>query len=438
LKITHLQTAKNLRKGPFRGCASSQLVPLILLLLLFLEGTGLAARNVILMIGDGMGFNQVTAARLYRGGQNSRLNLDRLPYTAIVNTSALDSLVTDSAAAATALACGEKTKNGWLATVPDGASGKYQRVVTLLERAQQRGRKTGLVTTTTMTHATPAAFAAHVPDRGKWDAIAKQYLTETQPDLLLGGGLQYFLPPGEKGSYRTKDHLVRQGVDPTEAEKDRGLLEVAKENGYRICLAREDLVPPASQKDDKVLGLFAPGHLPYELDRPANSPVPELSEMTRLALERLSQCPGGFFLMVEGGRIDHAGHQSWNDFDEDGQGGPDDPEDRQHALRKNIAETLAFDRAIAEVLSWMEDRQDTLLLVTADHETGGLVVHAPGGENPSGSILPLASWTTNGHTPSNVPAYAAGAGAEQLHGYLDNTDIFRLLAASLTVQEATP
>jgi len=406
----------------------------VLLLILLLNGTSHAAKNVILVIGDGMGFNQVAAARIYNGGQNGRLHLDRLPYTAIVNTSSLDSLITDSAACGTAFACGRKTRNGWLAMTPGETVGDPVRLTTVLEQAKQQGRATGLVTTTTMTHATPAVFAAHVEDRGKWDTVAKQYLTETQPDLLLGGGLQYFLPPREPGSQRSPSALTRQGVDPAEAENDRGLLEIAEKNGYRICLTRKDLASLFHPGQEKVLGLFDLGHLPCEFERSGDTPVPELREMTRFALEFLGQSPNGFFLMIEGGRIDHIGHSAWDDFDGDGQRGPDDPEDRQEVLRRNVIETLALDEAVAEILCWMEKRKDTLLLVTADHETGGLELIGPTGELVSASDLPLAHWATNGHTASNVPAYATGAGASALHGYLDNTDVFHFLARALEPQ----
>lgn len=404
------------------------------MLILLLDGTSFAAKNVILVIGDGMGFNQVAAARIHSGGQNGRLHLDRLPYTAIVNTSSLDSLITDSAACGTAFACGRKTRNGWLAMTPGQSGGDPVRLTTVLEQAKQQGRATGLVTTTTMTHATPASFAAHVEDRGKWDTIAKQYLTATQPDLLLGGGLQYFLPPGEPGSQRSPSTLARQGVDPAEAENDRGLLEMAEKNGYRICLTHKDLASSFHLGQVKVLGLFGLGHLPCEFERPVGTPVPELREMTRFALEFLGQSPRGFFLMVECGRIDHIGHGAWDDFDDDGQRGPDDPEDRQEALRRNVLETLSLDRTVAEILDWMEERDDTLLLVTADHETGGLQLIGPAGEVVSASSLPLVHWATNGHTASNVPAYATGEGASALHGYLDNTDVFHFLARALESQ----
>lgn len=390
-----------------------------------------AARNVILMIGDGMGFNQVAAARFYVGGHDGRLHMDTMPYTAIVNTTSRDSFITDSAAGGTALSCGVRTNNGMVAMVPDPDSGEPVPVETILQIAKKLGRATGLVTTTEMTHATPAVFGAHAEDRGLWDVIARQYLTETQPEILLGGGLHHFLPPSDPLSIRSPENLVKQGLSQEEAENDQGLLDLARQNGYQILMSGHDLEKSFDLQQNKVLGLFAKGHLPYELERTEESEVPKLREMVRFALNHLDQHPEGFFLMVEGGRIDHAGHASWNDFNGDGLRGPDDPADMLQALKLNMAETLEFDQSIAVVLEWLKGRDDTLVIVTADHETGGLELIGPYGSELEAGQYPEIHWASTNHTANNVPAYAIGVGAERVRGYIQNTEIFDIMKASL-------
>ncbi len=266
-------------------------------------------RNVILMIGDGMGVNQVTLARLIHG----RLAMDDFPHTGLVLTQSADSLVTDSAAGATALATGHKTNNF---TVGQDPAGKPFESLAAL--AKRRGQSTGLVTTARLTDATPAPFAAHVANRKMEPEIANQ-LAASGVDVLMGGGAKFF------------------PADVT-----------AKFAGYDIV---RDSAALAAARGPKILGLFAPGHLPYVVDRTTE---PSLTDMTRKALATLSRNPRGFFMMVEGERIDTAGHSS--------------------DAASVVNELLEFDATVAVAREFARTHPDTLVVVTADHATGGLAI----------------------------------------------------------------
>jgi alkaline phosphatase len=346
-------------------------------------------RNVILLIGDGMGFEQVKAASLYAAGKEGALAFEPY-YRGEVTTHSLDSYrtrdhATDSAAAATAMATGHKTVNGHLCCTPDG-----RELPTALECLARRGKWTGLVTTVPMTHATPAGFAAHSNSRGDYERIAADYFERSRPNVLFGA---YW-----------KDG---KGVTPQKAARA----------GYAVVKTRAELAEfvkkaqAAKRGDIRVSGQFAAGQLPYAFDDAARQGepsvtydiAPHLSEMTSAALQVLSGGPDGFFLMVEGGTIDWACHANH--------------------LGRTIGETVEFAKAFRVVLDWAKGRQDALIIVTADHECGGLKVRkaAPQGQ------LPEVVWTTGGHTGANVPLYALGPGAERLKGVVDNTDLFRVM-----------
>lgn len=277
-------------------------------------------KSLILLIGDGFGPAYATLARAVAGRE---LALDP-NLVGSAGTEALDSRVTDSAAAATALACGLITDNGVIAM----DSVKVPRV-TILEAAEARGMSTGLVTTSRITHATPACFAAHEASRSSESEIAEQILT-CGIEVLLGGGSRYFVPT------------------PTGSRKDgRDLVAEAASSGFQVVTSRKELEGAGT---GPILGLFGPSHLDYVLDR--DDADPSLPGMTTAALSRLSRDPDGFFLMVEAGRIDHAGHDN-------------DPSSA-------AAEALEFDAVFALVLDWARQDGRTLVVATADHETGGL------------------------------------------------------------------
>ena len=313
-----------------RGLAYRALFAL-LLLSLAVPAAAQRARNVILFIGDGMGPAQVEMARQYsREVRNQPLRMLEMAGAGrmgVCFTRSSDALVTDSAAAGTALATGSKTKNGMIAQDPEG-----KRLPTILELAKERGLKTGLVATSTISHATPASFAAHVPSRGTEAEIAARMLA-LGPDVLLGGGVDFCRPRAAGGK----------------REDDVDLVERARQAGYAVALTREDL---STCKAGRVLGLFSPAHMAPALGRERSAPTqPGLVEMTRKALDLLAG-EKGFFLMVEGSQIDHRCHSN------DGPGA--------------LAEVLEFDEAVGLAYEFARRRDDTLVMVTADHETGGL------------------------------------------------------------------
>jgi alkaline phosphatase len=290
------------------------------------------AKNIILMIGDGMGPAHVHIAWLYTTRQLGR-NLVMTEVmdngcTAYMVNDTADSTVTESAAAATQMATGVKVLARSIGIGPDGKDLK-----TILEMAREKGKATGLVTTSGITDATPASFVAHVAQRSEEEKIADQ-LIKSDVNILFGGRKEFFLPQSEKG--RRKD--------------GKNLLNDAKGNGYLVVETAEEM----KQADGKkILGLFNQSNMLFEIDR-KGSTEPSLAEMTTKALEVLSKEGQGFFLMVEAGRIDHAAHV--------------------HDIGGVIWDTLAFDEAIGVAYGFQKANPDTLLIITADHETGGLIV----------------------------------------------------------------
>jgi len=327
--------------------------------------------NVILFIGDGMGYGQVATAGLYANGVSGTLSFETFPHQAQVTTFSADSSITDSAAAATAMATGHKINNGVISVARPGDGRELQ---TVLEQAAAADKATGLVTTTYISHATPAAFAAHEPSRENYSEVAQDYLKQTRPNVLFGGS-QYL------------------------SESD------AAAAGYSVVKDAAQLRALDTDNADFVSGQFAAGHMTYEFDRGPATREPHLSDMTAAALDILDNDPQGFFLMVEGGRIDHAAHA--------------------HDLERTIAETLEFSRAVQTAVDWIRRSalRDTLILVTADHETGGLEVLAGMGIGRYPDVV----WTSTGHTGANVPIYAWGSSSEWVAGVMDNTWIYHVL-----------
>jgi alkaline phosphatase len=290
------------------------------------------AKNIILMIGDGMGPAHVHIAWLYATrqlGKNLVMTevMDKGQTAYMVNDTA-DSTVTESAAAATQMATGVKVLAKSIGIGPEGKILK-----TILEMAKEKGKVTGLVTTSRITDATPAAFVAHVEHRSEEMRIADQ-LVKSDVNILFGGGKDFFISEAEKG--RRKD--------------GRNLLNEARQNRYVVVETAEEM---KMAQGEKILGLFNQRYMLYEIDR-KGSTEPSLAEMTAKALEVLSKKEQGFFLMVEGGRIDHAAHH--------------------YDIGSVIFDTLAFDEAVKKAYDFQKVNPDTLLIITADHETGGLAV----------------------------------------------------------------
>ncbi|MFW9938528.1 MAG: alkaline phosphatase, partial [Candidatus Thorarchaeota archaeon] len=315
-------------------------------------------------------------------------------------TYSADNSVTDSAAAATAIATGYKTNNGYLSILPSLIS-----VQTILEMAQEKGKSSGIVSTTEVTHATPAAFMTHVTSRYQTSEIARQIVEESGVDIIMGGGKVYF------NSQQINEMQI---------------------NGYQIVENKTGL---QSISSGKLFGLFADSHLPYEIDRDYTL-TPSLADMTDKGIELLSQDPDGFFLMVEGGKIDHAGHAN---------------------NKVNVAlETIEFYYAIERAITFVKNTKNCLLIITADHETGGLLIL---GDNlnstlPSQSNTPeeneflrikrseniSVSWSTTSHTNADVPFYAYGLDDESIKNFtvIDNTDIFKIMKSFLQIENQEP
>lgn len=304
-------------------------------------------RNIILMISDGMGPASITMARDYAQAILGRpgLTLDEIQVGA-VRTRSANSRVTDSAAGATAYSTGVKTYNGAIAV-----DTMHQPLGTVLEAAEAEGMATGLIARSRITHATPAAFAAHVHGRDMENEIAAQMMVQGI-DVLFGGGLQHFVPSDE-GGVRTDG---------------RNLLDEARAQGYHVLMSKEEFMSATSRP---VLSLFEgdqahlvdvlnmlpkdAGDMPPEIDRDTLT-FPSLAQMTSKAIELLKDNPKGFFLMIEGSRIDDLAH--FND------------------AAGHLHEILAYDDAVGVAFDFARRDGQTLVVSVSDHETGGLSVHA--------------------------------------------------------------
>jgi alkaline phosphatase len=402
-------------------------------------------KNVIVLIGDGMGVSYTSAHRYLKDN----------PSTKVVEPTTFDQYlvgqqttypedpeqnVTDSASAATAMSAGIKTYNSAIAVDNDGSEAK-----TVLEAAREKGKATGLVATSEITHATPASFGSHDHSRKNMNSIANDYFDEMvngkhKVDVLLGGGLSNFV------------------------RKDRNLTEEFKKDGYSYVTNKEELL---KDTNNQVLGLFAPGGLPKMIDRPGETP--SLEEMTNAAISRLSQDKDGFFLMIEGSQVDWAGHD--ND------------------IVSAMSEMEDFEKAFKAAIEFAKKDKHTLIVATADHSTGGYSIGADNNYNWFGTPIKAAKrtpdfisaeiangadveitlkkyidqniltltgeeiqavktaaetkktvnidnaienifnkrshtgWTTGGHTGEDVPVYAFGPASEKFAGQIDNTEI---------------
>lgn len=403
-------------------------------------------KNVIFMIGDGMGPSYNTAYR-YMQDKSTTKEMDKVSFDSYLlgaqRTIADDDHqnITDSASAATAMSAGVKTYNNAIAVDKN-----KKEVKTVLEQAKTVGKSTGLVATSEVTHATPAAFGAHDESRKNMAAIADDYFDEMigknhKVDVILGGGKDYF------------------------KREDRNLIKEFKNDGYKVISNKKGLLKAKSNsKDKQLLGLFSPGGMPKMIDRDAN--MPSLKDMTSTALKKLSTNKKGFFLMVEGSQIDWAGHA--ND------------------ITGAMSEMRDFDLAFQEAINFAKTDCNTLVIATADHSTGGFSM-GQGGEynwfttpikqmkhtpeflraqmmkdgadidkiikdNIGFELKPeeiqaikeavaskdatkiedaieqpvntrsFTGWTTGGHTGEDVNVYGYGPGSEQWRGNMDNTD----------------
>ncbi|MCX5811543.1 MAG: alkaline phosphatase [Proteobacteria bacterium] len=329
------------------------------LILLFLAGTAFSEEtsfeNVIVLVADGMGSTHTTVARWYKG---SPLALDSM-HLGAVRTYGADSIITDSAPAATAFATGHKTSGKLISVLPGPVTVPgvnrvpdnlmYKPVATVLEGAKLSGRSVGIIATSNIQHATPAGFSAHWPDRDNYNEIAEQQVYLNM-DVALGGGKKYLAPKG-KGGVRI------DGED---------LVEVLKSRGYDFVETKTAMQNSTSRK---LWGMFADDDMAYEFDRRIFCPgQPALSDMTKKAIEILSKNPKGFFLFVEGSKIDWASHAN-------------DP-------IGVISDVLAFDDAVGVVLDFAKAKGKTMVLAFSDHGTGGMSI----GDKPTDGIHPKLTY----------------------------------------------
>jgi alkaline phosphatase len=341
-------------------------------------------RGVILVVADGMGLAQASAARIALRGPDGRLAFERFPSLALLTTHAADDLITSSDAAATALATGHKTANGRISL---DATGTPLR--TLFAAAAAAGWSTGAVTDTAIVDATPAAFTSQVASRYDYQEIAQQQVAG-DTTVLIGGGRDAFLP-ADGGGRR---------------EDGRDLLAEARTRGFVVATSHEELARAvANPRTHRLLAPIAAVEL-----APAEG---ELAELAIAALTVLSRRDQPFLLLVESERPDTASHRR------DGA-----------ELVRAVADV---DRTVSRLLA-ATDPGSTLLLVTGDHETGGLAIDHQTAPPAAGARPGLAlAWTGARHSGTPVPLWATGPGAEQFRGLLDNTEVARRLAALLTL-----
>lgn len=330
------------------------------------------AKNVILLIGDGMGLAQVSAGMAIN---NNQLQLERCTTVGLSKTTAANRYITDSASAATAMSSGKKTNNGAIAVTPD-----LQPTETILEMAEKQGMSTGLIATSKITHATPAAFIAHEKNRGSYEAIAADFL-DTEVDVVIGGGMKHF----------------------AQREDERNLIDELKKLGYEIFESMESLLQSDSKK---LYALCAEEDMPTMIEGRGDF----LGNAIQTAIARLSQNEKGFFLMAESSQIDWGGHDNNADY--------------------VITEMLDFDQSIGQVLDFAAQDSQTLVIITADHETGGLSITDYDQELKEFDL----KFSTFGHTPIMIPVYAYGPGSEAFTGIYENTEIFYKMVQALGLE----
>jgi alkaline phosphatase len=319
-------------------------------------------RNIILLIGDGMGDAQLYAAMTQFG---SPLHLEQFPYSGFQKTFSLVNYITDSAAAGTALATGNKTKNGIISQ--DTLGNNYQSILRI---AQANGLSTGVISTSSLTHATPASFYANQPSRNMQEEIAYD-LMKSNIDVFIGGGSKFF----------------------SERKDGLNLLDSLKNKGYTVTSTMDEV---NSFTSGKLAGFTAENHNPKFSDGRGDM----LSDAAAKAIEILSKNENGFFLIIEGSMIDWGGHDN----------------DMQYV----IDETLDFDRAVGKALAFAQKDGNTLVVATSDHETGGMTIV---GGNQLSKELEVNFSSTN-HSADMVPVFSYGPGAEKFSGIIDNTEFF--------------
>lgn len=444
--------------------------------------TGISAfsqvKNVIYFIGDGLGPSQRQITEYYKKevlGKDEKLAMNSMPALGITTTHSADTLITDSAAAGTALATGVKTNNGMISMTTTG-----EKLKSLTDIAKEKNMKVGIITSTRLTHATPAVFITSNESRANENEMATDF-SKAGIDFYAGGGYRHFTP--------------KTGDLKSSRKDDTNVIKELNEKGYKTFIGEENskaFLEYLPKGDEKVFAALTSSHLPYEIDRLNNPTTPSLAQITQKGIDTLSKDnPNGFFLMVEGGRIDHASHA-------------------QDAVG-TIMDTIAFDDAINVALDFYnKDPENTLIVVAADHETGGMglgfgnnyalnlaalknvklsvedklqkaykgnrdeyfsylnkefglndltdeekkniekamdieekknnddILNTYGGYAPTSiAVAHILSqraglqWTSFAHTATQVPLSAKGATSENFQGFKDNTDVAKEIAKSM-------
>jgi len=369
---------------------------------------GPKAKNIIFIVPDGMGLSYVTAARIFKNGPDGdRLSFEKLPVIGYQSTHSANSTVTDSAAAAAAWASGAKYNNGEISCHDEDVDGACDgpQVPTILDIAKAKGKASALVATSGITHATPASFGANVHNRKCEEEIARHYLAR-EIDVLLGAGI---------AANRSSCLLPHSGPDYLDV-----LLPEFAAAGYTIVETEEEMNNAVDSGVKKLLGLFTPGGKTPELFRVDESiPYPEgeptLAEMTAAALDIVEENRKGFFLVLEGSQIDWAGHVNNQDY--------------------QLGEMLALDETVEVVLNWVNTnpwrRLKTLVVVVADHETGGNAIDGPYGTLSEQGDKVLNGWTSTSHSAVDTLIWAQGPGSRKFSQALDNTDLYYLMKDTL-------
>ena len=349
------------------GVRISKIFFILLIAFINLNAQSKYPKNIIILIGDGMGINQISTTLL----SNPDSPFYQFKSIGLSITCSADKLITDSAAGSTAIATGYLTKNKYLGVDSTGHS-----LQSIFEIAERSGLSTGLVVTSTITHATPAGFFANIPDRYDEIDIAEQMVNK-DIDVIIGGGAKFFLPIDLHGERKDNQNLISE----------------FQKNGYK-SFSNIDQLEKENNSADHLLALIEREALPSAINRDYN-----LGQLTKIATDHLKQNKKGFVLMIEGSQIDWAAHD--------------------HKSNELLAEVKDFETAVANALSFAKKDGNTLVLITADHETGGLAITKG---SRDGKDLNL-NFSTNGHTPSPVGIFAYGPGEERFRGILKINEI---------------
>ena len=340
---------------------------LVLVIATVLSTEAQEVKNIIYLIGDGMGLTSASMMQLVNNYEPTIF--DKADNVALQKTYSLDNRVTDSAASGTALATGHKTNNTMLGQLPDGTN-----VESLIELASSKGKATGIVVTTYLQHATPGAFYAHVPSRHEYATISEQLLT-SDIDIAIGGGMAFFEERyGDNGK-------ARQAI---------------AESGFTLHKSIDTKL-----SGERILALLA--------DKEIENRTGYLAKATTVAINHLDNCAEGFVLMVEGSLIDGMGHGN-------------NAEGQKSEMRD-------FMEAIEVAVAYAREHSDTLVVVTADHETGGLAIVSGNADFNLSEQGVEYKWSTGGHSGTMVPIYLYGACAELINGVMENADLGQRLKA---------